>query len=139
MLHMLSCLNGRVLNVEKGDPVFLEGDSASFVGIVLSGAIQIVREDFYGNRSILSVAEESDMFGEVFSCAGVEKMPVSAFAVGKACVLLLDIDHVLRVCSNSCRFHNLLIANLLKIVAQNNLRLNQKIRIMSEKIGRAHV
>lgn len=136
MTLLLNCLKGKLLEIEKGEPVFLEGDSASFVGIVLSGAVQILRDDFYGNRSILSVSEVGDMFGEVFSCAGVSHMPVSAYAVSKSTVLLLDIDHVLRVCSNACRFHNLLISNLLRIVAKNNLRLNQKIRIMSEKTTR---
>lgn len=42
---LMECLNGRTINIPKGNPVFLEGDPARFVGVVLSGTVQVVRED----------------------------------------------------------------------------------------------
>ena len=41
--QMLDCLGGQVVELPKGDAVFLEGDPAQYVGVVLSGAVQIVR------------------------------------------------------------------------------------------------
>ena len=52
---MLNCLGGKITGIAKGNPVFLEGDPAEFVGVVLSGKVQIVRTDYYGNRSVLTV------------------------------------------------------------------------------------
>ena len=52
---MLSCLDGKTAHITKGSPVFLEGDRAEFVGVVLSGTVQIVRDDYDGNRSVLTV------------------------------------------------------------------------------------
>ena len=43
--QMLSCLGGKITGIAKGNPVFLEGDPAEFVGVVLSGKVQIVRTD----------------------------------------------------------------------------------------------
>ena len=130
---MLSCLGGRVVTVAKGSPVFLEGDPARFLGIVLSGAVQIVREDYYGNRSVLTVVSPGGLFAEAFACAGLDTLPVSAFAVQASTVLLLDCRKVLTGCSNACPFHNRLARNLLQGIAQKNLILTRKIRFMSQK------
>ena len=71
LASMLGCLNARATQVKKGDPVFLEGDPAGFIGIVLSGAVRIVRDDYYGQRSFLTQAEPGDIFAEAYACAPV--------------------------------------------------------------------
>ena len=131
--QMLSCLGGKITGIAKGDPVFLEGDSAEFVGVVLSGKVQIIRTDYYGNRSVLAVVSPGGLFGEAFACAGVETLPVSAIALQNCTVLLLDCKRVLTGCSNACPFHSHLVRNLLQGIAQKNLILTQKIRCMSRK------
>ena len=130
---MLSCLDGRIIQTPKGSPVFLEGEPAAFVGVVLSGKVQILRTDFYGNRSVLTVVSPGGLFGEAFACAGVETLPVSALALENAGVLLLDCRRVLTSCPNACPFHKELVQNLLRGIAQKNLILTQKIRCMSQK------
>lgn len=130
---MIGCLNGKTVNVPKGTPVFLEGDPARFVGVVLSGTLQVIREDYYGNRSVMTVLQPGELFAEVFSCAGFETMPVSVIALTDSKVLLLDCGRVFASCSNSCHFHSRLMKNLLQGMAQKNLALAQKIRYMSQK------
>ena len=130
---MLSCLDGKIIQTPKGSPVFLEGEPAAFVGVVLSGKVQILRTDFYGNRSVLTVVSPGGLFGEAFACAGVETLPVSAMALENAGVLLLDCKRVLTSCPNACPFHKKLVQNLLRGIAQKNLILTQKIRCMSQK------
>ena len=130
---MLNCLGGKITCIAKGKPVFLEGNPARFVGVVLSGTIQIVRDDYYGNRSVLTVVSPGGLFGEAFACAGVETLPVSAIALQNCAVLLLDCKRVLTGCSNACPFHSRLVRNLLQGIAQKNLMLTSKIRCMSQK------
>ncbi|MGN0158775.1 MAG: Crp/Fnr family transcriptional regulator [Brotaphodocola sp.] len=136
MTEMLSCLKGTFVEISRGNFVFLEGDPAQFIGVVLSGKVQIVRDDFYGNRSVLTVVLPGELFAEAFSCAGVETLPVSAIALQSSMVLLLDCKRVLKGCSNACPFHSRLIFNLLQGIAQKNLLLTQKIRYMSQKTTR---
>ena len=130
---MIGCLHGKTKTVPKGSPVFLEGEPARFVGVVLFGTVQVVREDYYGNRSVMTILQPGELFAEVFSCAGLDTMPVSAIALTDSEVLLLDCRPVLSSCSNSCHFHNTLIKNLLQEMAQKNLALSRKIRYMSKK------
>ena len=113
--------------------MFLEGDAAGFVGMVLEGSIQIVRDDYYGSRSILLHAEPGDIFAETYACANAAVMPVSGYAVRDSRVMLMECQKMLTVCSGSCRFHNRLVKNLLQVVAQKNLNLSRKIQFMSRK------
>ena len=134
MPEILDCLGKRVVEVSKGDPVFLEGEPARYVGVVLSGGVQIVRDDYYGNRSVLTMVAPGGMFAEAFVCAGLDALPVSAFAVQSSAVLLLDCSRVMTGCD--CLFHSRLVYNLLRGMARKNLALTEKIRFMSRKTTR---
>jgi CRP-like cAMP-binding protein len=136
---LLHCLGSRRIEVSKGEPIFLEGDCAQFMGVVLSGAVQVVRDDYYGTRSVLAVIQPGGVFAEAFACAGLPTMPVSVIASQPSAVLLLDCTRVLTVCPNSCQFHNQVVKNLLRATAQRNLMLTQKIRYMSQKTTREKV
>jgi CRP-like cAMP-binding protein len=61
---------------QKKETIIAEGDPARYMGIVLSGTIQILRDDYFENRSIVVAAEPSELFGESFACANVLAMPV---------------------------------------------------------------
>ena len=131
--QMLNCLGAKITDIPKGNPVFLEGDPAEFVGVVLSGKVQILRTDYYGNRSVLTVVSPGGLFAEAFACAGVETLPVSVIALESCTVLMLNCKRVMTGCSHACPFHSRLIRNLLEGIARKNLMLTQKIRCMSRK------
>lgn len=133
---MLHCLGTKIVDTPKGEPVFLEGDPAGFVGIVLEGSIQVVQEDYFGSRSVIHHSDPGDVFAEAFSFTGLDTMPVSAYAVKNSRCMLLACRRMMTVCSNACSFHNRLVKNLLTLVSQKNLMLNEKIRFMSQRTTR---
>lgn len=131
--NMLSCLNAKIIHFSKGQMVFEEGTPAHYVGILLSGEIQIIRDDYYGNRSIMTHIEAGNLFGEVFACSNIETYPVGALATQNSQVMLLDCKRIITSCSNACHFHSKLINNLLSIVARKSMLLNQKIELLSKR------
>lgn len=133
---MLNCLNARTLTLTKNETIFQEGNKATYVGLVLSGSVQIVQDDFYGNRSIIAVIRPPQLFAEAFACANVELMPVSVIAECPSEIMLIDCKRILSTCTNTCVFHQQLINNLLRIVASKNLLLQQKIEVMSQRTTR---
>lgn len=133
---LLGCLSARKEQFAKGEPVFLEGDMAGNIGFVLEGTVQIVRDDFFGNRSLLMPVETGELFGEAYACAGLETLPVSGYAAQECTVLWLACRKMLTVCTNACGFHTTLVQNLLQVVAQKNLWLNRKIQFMAQKTTR---
>ena len=136
---MLRCFGARVVTVKKNSAVFHEGQAATKVGIVLTGTVHTVQDDYFGNRSILSTAGPGQLFAEGFACAGVEALPVSVVATADSNVMLIDCSHIMTMCKNACPFHNQMIRNLLHSVAQSNLQLNQKIEILSKRTTREKV
>ncbi len=136
LASLLNCLQARTFRVEKGMPVFLEGDEAGFIGLVLEGAVQIVRDDYYGARSVLGHAEPGELFGETYACSNMEFMPVSGYALQESSIMLFSCRKMLTVCSNACRFHNQIVKNLLQVVAEHNVSMSRKIQFMSQKTTR---
>lgn len=133
---MLGCLGGRKAFAAKGQPIFREGDPATHVGIVLSGAVQMVREDYYGNRSIVAHIGTAELFGESYACAGIPALPVSIVADEDSEVLLIDCRRITVSCSNACAFHSRIIHNMLRLVAEKNLVFDQKIQVTSKRSTR---
>ena len=133
---LLGCLGAKQNSCGKGQPVLVEGAPADSFGIVLEGSLQVVREDYYGNRSLLAVVYPGELFAEAFACAGVEHIPVSVLAAEDSRVLMVECHRVLTLCGNACGFHSRLVSNLLQVVAQKNLTLNRKIEFMSRKTTR---
>ena len=133
---MLGCLGAKISSFSKNETILREGDPARDVGILLSGEAQIVRMDYYGNRSIVTNIEPSEMFGESFACAEVEALPVDVVASENCDVMMIDCHRITTTCCNSCAFHNQMIFNLMRTVARKNILFNQKLEITSKRSTR---
>ena len=136
LLRMLVCLGARVEHFDKKYTVFAEGSIARYIGIVLSGSVQIVHVDYFGNRSILAAMGPSEMFAEDFAAAEVQSLPVTVIADEPADVMLIDCSHILHTCHNNCGFHQQLIFNLMKDLAKKSIRLHQRIEVTSKRTTR---
>lgn len=133
---MLGCLQAKLREFSRKENIFAEGDPAGYMGIVLSGTVQIVRQDYFGNRSIIGMAEPGDLFAESFACAGAAEMPVDVVASEDAEVLLIHQNRISNPCSSACDFHKQMIFNLMKIIAAKNIAMNQKLEITSKRSTR---
>lgn len=133
---MMGCLGARLANADRGEFIFREGDSTTFVGIVLMGSVDLIREDFYGNRSIVASVGRQQLFGESYAFADAGELPVSVVAKERSVLLLLDSRRITTCCSSACAFHSRVIFNLLRLVATKNLLLHQKIDVTSKRSTR---
>jgi len=139
LLTLLDCLSASEKKFKKGSYIFMSGETVNFIGLVLSGSVHIIREDFWGNRAILAHIGPGGLFGEAFSCAQIKKLPVSAFAAETAVVLLLDYRKIITTCSSACMFHTGLIKNMLRILAEKNVMLTQKMEFITQRTTREKV
>lgn len=133
---ILACLGAKQSNVLKGQTIFHEGEPATHMGIVLTGAVRLIREDFYGNRSIVAHITAGELFGESYSCAELATLPISVIADEDSQLLLLDCQRITVCCSQACAFHSRVIFNLLRLVARKNLLFDQKIQVTSKRSTR---
>jgi CRP-like cAMP-binding protein len=134
--RIVPCLSAKTVVYKKDDVILLSGDAANFVGLILSGSVQIIKEDRSGRSAILTKLGVPELFGEVFACAEITQSPVTVLAAEDAEILLIDYRKIITSCIAACPFHARLIENMLKLIARKNLLLNQKIEVLSKRTTR---
>lgn len=132
-IPMMNCLNANIKKFNKNDIILMADDKITFVGIIASGKVKVVKEDIIGNSSLLTEIESGGIFGEAIVCMGITKSPVTVFAVVESYVVFIDFNKIINTCSNNCSFHSTLIKNMLKIIAKKTVEQNLKIEILSKK------
>ena len=95
---MLGCLAAETREYEKNGFILRFGDSVSAVGVVLSGSVYVIKEDFWGNRNIMSKAGPGEVFAEAYACSPGKPLGVSVIAGERAEVMFLDVRKILTTC-----------------------------------------
>lgn len=133
---LLTCLKGVTRRYRKDEFIFMAGDKATSVGIVVSGGVRVVQDDFWGHRTILAHIAPGEVFGEAFSCAETAMLPISVVASEASEVMLIDYRRIVTTCPTACGFHSRLIVNMLRILAGNNVLLTRKMEHLSKRTTR---
>ena len=134
--NLLHCLQARERSYAKGEVLFAEGQTISQLGVIISGRVNTVYDDLFGNRSILGVMEAGQLFCDAFCCASDNRAPVSVTAQTECRALLIQAELVLHTCAHSCRQHQRLAENLVHILADKYLAQSRKMIHLSEKTTR---
>jgi len=136
LVKMLTCLGAKTDFFDKKYTVFAEGAAAKHIGIVLSGSVQLIQIDYYGNRSILSEIGPGQVFAEEFACAEIEALPAAVIANEPSEIMFIECSRILYTCSNNCGFHQKLIFNLMRDLAEKTITFHQKMEITSRRTTR---
>ena len=123
---LLARASARTCAFQKGELLLRRGDVTRRLGVVLEGSVHIIREDFWGNRSIVGLAGPGEVFAESYALAG-EPLEVSVLAAAPGAALFLEADGL-----TDAR----LTANLLHLLARKNLMLTRKMRHMARRTTR---
>ena len=122
---LLDRSSAREVRFAKGELLLHRGETPRSLGLVLEGGVHIIREDFWGNRSIVGLAGPGEIFAESYALAG-KPLAVSVLAAADGRALFLDAGHLSQRLS----------ANLLALLAEKNLMLTEKMRHMARRTTR---
>ena len=120
---MLKCLGAHSALYNKGEYVHINGDEFNCIGLVCTGCIHMVKEDIWGKKSILSIIEAGDMFGETYICSSDFAANVSFYAADDSEIIFLPFSRVINSCTMACDFHHRLIENMVELIAKRTLHL----------------
>ena len=130
---MLGCIGYHIGTFRKGDIVAFEEENIRHIGIVVSGAVDMIKEDLWGNKTMLVRMKKDELFGETFAC-GSDNQSVVTFLVSEdAKILFIPFDRVMHSCTMACVFHHRLIENMVKIIADKNRDLMRKVEVVSKR------
>ena len=136
---MLHCLEVRPETYQKDEYILRAGDRVEAFGLVITGKVMIIQEDFWGNRNILAAVGAGHCFAETFACSPGAVLNVSVIAETNVQVLFLNVKRILTTCPSTCSHHSRMIRNLLSELAEKNLRLNEKITHLGQRSRRAKI
>ena len=130
---MLGCIDYHIGTFRKGDIVVFEEENMKHIGIVLSGSVDMVKEDLWGNKTMLVRIRRNDIFGETFAC-GSDNISAVTFLVSEdAQILFMPFDRVMHSCTMACVFHHRLIENMVSVIAAKNRDLMRKVEVVSKR------
>ncbi len=130
---MLGCIGYHIGTFRKGDIVAFEEENIRHIGIIISGAVDMIKEDLWGNKTMLVRMRRDELFGETFAC-GSDNLSVVTFLVSEdARILFIPFDRVMHSCTMACVFHHRLIENMVHIIANKNRDLMRKVEVVSKR------
>ena len=135
---LLECLQARSAGYGRGEIIWPEGEEVRTLGLIACGQVQLLRDDFWGNRSILGQLGPGELFGEAYAWGG-EPLGVTAQAAAPCRIWFLDARRLTRPCAAPCPAHAQLTVNLVEVLCAKNRLLSRKIAHLSQRSIRSKV
>ncbi len=133
---MFSCLEARPSKYKKGEYIFHQGEQINSIAVIVEGKVTLQQDDFWGNRSIISIISTGGMIGEAYSLPESGAVPHDAVAAEDSTVIFFNINKMLTVCSSACKFHSLVVQNLFFAISDKNRQLIGKLGHISRRSTR---
>lgn len=133
---LLKCCGAEQTRYEEGEYIYRMGESLDSIMVLLSGSAMVMQENFWGKREELYRVKEGEIFGESYSCSRTAVLPVNVVAEQFCEVVFLTYQRMITFCSLACDFHTRLIQNMLRVLSEQNVKLENKLEHMSRKTTR---
>ena len=130
---ILQCASAKRKIFKKGSYIFSEGDAAALVGILVSGEVDIVKEDVMGNRALIGRVGLGETFSEHYAYTEDRTLKINALAMTDCKVVLLDYNRIITPCESTCDSHTQLLINSVKILAERVVKVIQKMDYLSKR------
>ncbi|WP_300452863.1 Crp/Fnr family transcriptional regulator [Fusobacterium sp.] len=124
---------------EKNNFIFEIGKPISKIGIILSGEINIIKEDFWGNRNILNKFKSGEIFGEVFALAKVSPNNILVETSQNSKILFLDLTNFSIDNENNSNEILKFLSNIFKISLKKNILFTEKLEHITKKTIREKI
>mgnify|MGYP003207667347 CR=1 FL=1 len=138
METMLKCLGVFTRRYAKGEFLFRRGDHTDCLGVILDGEVRLIREDWWGNRTILAQLGKGMTTCMEYACTS-DPLDVSIVAEESTEILYLDVGRAANVCSSSCQFHNRLVKNLMRNLAGSSMSMNRRLNQLVKRSTREKI
>lgn len=130
--RMMTCFQIEQKTFAEKDTVMTYHTAGEYIGLLLDGAISVNRISIDGTLDMLEYLEDTGVFGAPFAFSHSQ----DAFTVlcERDCtVLLIEKHHLTKRCENACHHHTQVVENLMELMAEQVVRLTEKVDILSHR------
>ena len=98
--EVLHKFHGLIKHFPKSDYIYLAGDCIENLCVVMEGTVQMIKEDIWGEKSIIANLSAGDVFAENYLGKLSDRSVVSYFAASDSEILMLPLGRMLFAGSN---------------------------------------
>ncbi len=128
---ILKLLEADYLTLPKDVNLFTIVSNTSFLGYIKSGRLQIIKNDYNGNRTIIEDLKEKDTFGSMFT--NLNSRDYELMTKEETTVVLIDYMRIYNNDYAKYDYYTAFLQNLLKIVSEKIEEKNMRIDILINK------
>ena len=136
---ILGCIGYHIGFYKKGEIIALEEEHIQHIGILMSGAVDMIKEDLWGNKTMLVRMHRGELFGETFACGDNTSSVVTFMVSEDAGILFIPFRRVMQTCTMACVHHHRLIENMVRIMANKSRDLMRKVEVISKRTLREKI
>ena len=129
--RMLRYLKAEEKSYKEGEYLQRQGGPMDHFGYVLSGVVQVYRDEPDGTRLIMASNGAGDSFGESLCFLRVQEVPVYIIAAEDCRVLWLRMDNVIAPVPGQC--DHAIVNRVMASFAQRALNMNDRIQVLSQR------
>ena len=137
--EVLQKFHGLIKHFSKSDYIYLAGDCVENLCVVLDGTVQMIKEDIWGEKSIIANLGAGSVFAENFLGKLGDRSVVSYFVASDSEILMLPLGRALFEDNPASKASQRLMCNIVSILADNNTRLIEKTEILCKKTLRSKI
>jgi len=127
-IRILRELDGNTLVYKKNNRILSSFKNDDIVCIVLSGHVQIIKNDFNGNMIVIEDLYENDIFGSI--SANISSDEYEIITKEDSEVVVIEFDHIINN-NNILDVYNRFLKNLLQVLYKKINEFNNRIEIIT--------
>ena len=127
---ILNLLESNTLHFKKNTTILNSVKKENIIGLVISGHIQIIKNDYNGNQTVIEELYDNDLFGFTMNTLSNSEQNIKTLEDSK--IILLYFDEIISKDLNTAYF-NQFLKNLLKIYYRKINDSNDRIEILTNK------
>lgn len=129
--RLLKILEAYTMILKKNNLMLSSVKHENIICILITGHLQIVRTDYYGNRTIIEDLKENSIFGSMIS--SISNTEYDVLAKEEAQIVIIDFNEIINYNEVNTKYFNQFLKNLLKIISQKIQENNERIEILTNK------
>ena len=114
--RLLKILEAHTMILKKNNLMLSSVKHENIICILITGHLQIVRTDYYGNRTIIEDLKENSIFGSMIS--SISNTEYDVLAKEEAQIVIIDFNEIINYNEVNTKYFNQFLKNLLKIISQ---------------------
>lgn len=132
ILHTIDYFKFFLKDFKSNESIYSAGTKIIYPGLILDGNVDIIHQSAHGNENIVNRLGAGQLFGESFSYSGQTNYFSDIRSLNQSKILFINIPLLLEENRNNI-YYQKLFKNYLYVIACNNITLNTKIQLLTQK------